>query len=407
MNYNLTVFLLLLSFSSNSQYRIAGKIIDSISQTPLAGVSIFLSNTTNGTNSKEKGDFQIDHIKQGKYDLVVSSLNYESYIIPIQITQNIDSVVIKLKPTSNILKEVTVEPYDKNGWEKWGENFKTCFIGAKQLSTNCKLLNPEVVKFKYNEKSNKLRAFANEKLVFENKNLGYKITYLLSKFEIDFSNNTFSYIGYPLFEELKSAKTKEANKWIQIRNDTYKGSLRQFIRSLYFNRLNSDGFELREVRVVTNEEKSRIKELLKQIQDKANNSGGANFQIDKDSLDYYLKVNKLSDEENRVTLSKLIPRDSIVFVSNSSIDPAYKTVYFKGNVEVMYLNKKIPYEYAKFLPLNKSNENITTVISLRFNKSIVIYQNGNYFNGIDLLTEGYWAWSEKLSSMLPSDFIIK
>lgn len=407
MYYKLTVFLLLLSFSSDSQYRIAGKIIDSISQTPLAGVSIFLSNTTNGTISKEKGDFQVDHIKQGKYDLVVSSLNYESYIIPIQINQNIDGAVIKLKPTSNILKEVIVEPYDKNGWDKWGENFKSCFIGSKQLSTNCKLLNPEVVKFKYNEKSNKLKAFANEKLIFENKNLGYKITYLLSKFEIDFSANTFFFNGYPLFDELKSAKPKEAKKWVQMRNETYKGSLRQFIRSLYFNQLNSDGFEIREVRIVTTEEKNRIRELLKQDHDKLNSSAGINFQDNKDSLDYYLKVSKLSEEDNKVTLSKLIQRDSMVFNSNSPIDLASKTVYFKGNLEVLYLKKKIPYEYAKSLPIYRSNENITTDISLRFNKSIAIYPNGNYFNGIDLLTEGYWAWSEKLSTMLPGDFAPK
>ena len=101
--------------------------------------------------------------------------NYEDYIISISINQRNDPFLIKLKPTANILKEVVVESYDPKGWSKWGDQFRLNFTGAPILSNQCKLLNPEVVKFKFNAKTNKLRVFANERLIFENRNLGYKI----------------------------------------------------------------------------------------------------------------------------------------------------------------------------------------------------------------------------------------
>jgi len=406
MNCKLTALLILISFISNAQYHIEGKVIDSVSQKPLTNINIFLSHTTNGTNSNEKGEFQLGNLKQGKYELVVSSLNYEEMIIPISVNQNSAPFLIKLKPTANILKEVVVEPFDKNGWVEWGEQFKSYFIGSTQLAKYCKLLNPEVIKFRFNSKTNKLRAFTNEMLVFENRSLGYRIRYVLSKFEIDFNYHTFSFKGYPLLEELKTTNIKEANKWNQLRNETYNGSIRHFMRSLYFNQLENEGFELREVRMISDEEKNRVHELSKAIQKKVDADGGDKFQLEKDSLEYYNKVNSLPLEENSLLLNGVVPRDRIVF-SSGSIDSTYKTLYFEGSLQVMYKNKKIPYEYAKTLPLYRSSEYIKTDISLRNNKPISIYENGNYYNGLDLLTDGYWAWSEKVATLISNDFVFK
>ncbi len=405
MKINLTILFLLVAFFTNAQYKIEGKVIDSVSQKPLSDINIFLSHTTNGTSSNNKGEFQLSNLKQEKYELVVSSLNYEETIIPISVINNTEPFLIKLKPTANILKEVVVEPYDKNGWDEWGEQFKSYFIGSTQLAKYCKLLNPEVIKFRFNSKTNKLHAFTNKMLVFENKRLGYRIRYVLSKFEIDFTYHTFSFKGYPLFEELKPNNSKEANRWNQLRNETYKGSIRHFIRSLYYDNLEKDGFEITQVRMITDEEKNRVHELAKAIQKKVDADGGEKFQIEKDSLEYYNKVNSLPLEENRLLLNNVVPRDRIIF-SSGLIDSTYKNLYFEGSLQVLYKNKKIPYEYAKTLPLYRSSEYIKTDISLRNNKPISIYQNGNYYNGLDLLTDGYWAWSEKLANLMPSNYMI-
>lgn len=392
MKFKLTSLFLFLFLITNAQFKIVGKVIDNETKKTLEGVSIFLSHTTNGTSSNSKGEFQLDHLKPGKYELVATSLSYEDKVVTIQIGPVNDPVIIYLNPTANQLNEVVVESYDENGWERWGDSFKSYFIGAPDLAQNCIFKNPEVLKFKFGANSNKLKAFTNEKLIFENYQLGYRIIYLLSKFEIDFNSNTFSFKGYPLFEQLKSNKPKQVAEWNKARIDTYKGSIRHFMRSLYNNQLSKDGFEVRNVVTVSREEAYRVKEVLKKLRS----------NTDKDSLDYYTKVRNLAFDENRVTLNKLLPRDSIVF---SASDPNAKTLYFHDYLQVINLNKKIQNEFAKTLPVYRAGEFIRTDIYLRTNSPIFIYPNGDFYNGLELLTDGYWAWSEKVSTMLPSDFV--
>jgi hypothetical protein len=407
MKFLLTNILLFVVFNTNAQYHIDGKVIDSVTQKALIGVNVFLSHTTIGLNSNEKGEFQLNNLKQGKYELVVSSLNYEDYIIPISINPINVPFLIKMKPTANILQEVVVESYDPKGWEKWGDQFLVNFMGSPVLANHCKLLNPEVVKFKFNEKTKRLRVFSNEKLIFENKNLGYKIHYLLTKFELDFNTKSFAFKGYPLFEELKTNKPKEAKKWTQLRDETFKGSIRHFIRSLYADELEKNGFEMRKVLTVNNLEKKRATELFNLLQDKFSKGDSAIYKIDKDSLDYYFKASNLNYSENKVTLSKLITSNDITYLSNNTSDSLANSVYFEGIMQVMYLNKKMPYEYIRQTASFTAVDNIRTDIYLRPNKIIYIYQNGSYFSGLDLFTDGYWSWSEKVATMIPSDYVIQ
>ncbi|WP_026769132.1 carboxypeptidase-like regulatory domain-containing protein [Asinibacterium sp. OR53] len=398
----LTALLLVLSIAAIAQYSIHGKVVDDKTKKPLEGVSVFLANTTAGTVTNDKGEFQLKYTKPGKCELVVTSLNYENYVEWVQMNQTADPLIVNLKPTVNILKEVVVEPYDQNGWEKWGSSFESYFIGTPQLSKKCILKNPEVVKFRYNSNTNKLRAFSDDKLIFENKDLGYSIIYLLTRFEIDFNTNTFSYGGYPLFKELKPRNAREAVRWNQLRSNVYKGSLRNFVRSLYFNQLTKDGFEVREVKWISDGEKHRVKNVLKQVHD--NEGIASSLKTNTDSMDYYVKVKRLADNENKLMLDHVVPRDSII-VTNTN-DPNSKTLYFSDYLQVVFLNKRVPLGFAKTLPAYRSNEFIRSEINLRFNNPVFIYPNGNYYNGLDLIIEGYWVWSEKVSTMLPSDYTV-
>lgn len=399
----LAALLLLLSIDSIAQYRLEGKVLDDKTQKPLDGVSVFLSNTTIGAITNNKGEFQLNNLKPGKYELVVTSLNYEDYIEPVQTNQITDLLIVHLKPSVNILKEVVVESYDQDGWEKWGNIFTAYLIGSASLSKNCILKNPEVVKFKYSKNANKLRAFSNEKLILENRDLGYRILYVLSQFEFHFNSSTLSYEGHPLFEELKPGNSKEAARWNQMRSNTYKGSLRHFIKSLYFNQLEKDGFEVKKEKWITQEEKRRVKSLLKQLHEEDKKGRAGSLKANKDSMDYYISVKRLNDNEGKVLLDHLVSRDSIL-VSNAN-DPHSKTLYFNDYLQVIFLNKKPPYEFAKTIPWYKNARFIKSEINLRFNHPVVIYPNGNYYNGLDLFIDGYWVWSEKISTMLPSDYM--
>ncbi|OIR14231.1 hypothetical protein GALL_46930 [mine drainage metagenome] len=372
--------------------------MDSISKQPLAGINVFLSNTSIGAISDEKGEFIIQQIPQGKFELIASSLNYETHVSIIQSAGKALSLTIQMKPSANILQEVVVESYDRNGWAKWGDYFKNNFIGAPSLSKDCKLLNPDILHFKLNSKTNTVRAFAHEKLIFENRALGYRISYLLIKFEFDITNNSFKYVGYPLFENLVPLNLDEQKKWESARTATYHGSLMHFMRSLYSNQLLEEGFEVKAMKKITGEERTRVKKLFKKMDEPARTL------LNKDSLEYYNKVSKLSFTDDTVILSKLLPRDSIVFPVDESIEPGAVFFEFDDILHITYLHKKEPAAYTRLLLKRPDRDFISSDLSLPNKKGVSVFRNGNYFYGENIFTDGFWAWSEKLATMLPSDY---
>ena len=399
----------LVQYSSISQSKLTGKIIDTLTKQPIAGASIFLSHTSIGTVSDERGEFLIQHIPQGKFEIIVSSLNYQPYITTIQPAQESAILSIQMSPSSNILKEVIVESYDKDGWTKWGDYFKANFIGTSSIAANCTLINHHAVRFKFINKANTVRAFAHEKLIFENRALGYNIKYLLSKFEFDISAKTFKFLGYPLFEKMVPKNSAEQKKWESARLSTYKGSLMHFMRSLFSNQLTEEGFEVRVMKKVTDEEKNRVRELYKRMEKTSKSNGGnskekGELNLNKDSLEYFVKVMKLSSDDDKVILDKLIPRDNLIFPVDSSVEPNAVFFEFSDYLHITYLHKKEPYEYTKFLLKKPDKDYISSDITLTFQKGVPIYKNGNYSYGENIFVYGYWAWSEKLSTILPIDY---
>src|SRR5258708_30884811 len=88
-------FILLLSLSANSQKLVKGLVTDGSDQ-PIPGASIFLSNTSIGTSSNAQGRCQLN-IPAGKFDLIISSIGYETFSKTIIATELQDSITVKLK----------------------------------------------------------------------------------------------------------------------------------------------------------------------------------------------------------------------------------------------------------------------------------------------------------------------
>ncbi|OYZ52178.1 MAG: hypothetical protein B7Y15_03290, partial [Bacteroidetes bacterium 24-39-8] len=217
------------------------------------------------------------------------------------------------------------------------------------------------------------------------------------------NDNQFKFTGYPLFKEMTSTYADQLEKWKATRLDTYKGSLIYFIRSLFANQLQTDGYEIYPLIKVDDFEKKRVKQLYKNYQEELKNKGQTNILL-KDSLDYYSKVAKLSGEENRVILDKQVNRDEILFKVDTSISKDAYFFEFDNSLHVSYVFKKEPYEYTKFMNKRPYKDNISSDISLPFNKGVTIFKNGSYYFGENIFLEGYWAWSEKLSTMLPFNY---
>jgi len=383
-----------------AQSGIKGMVLDSITKQPLSGINLFLSHTSIGTNTDQTGHFFLEKIPQGKFELVISSLNYETRTISINSGHLPENLQILLKPSAHELQEVIVEPYDQDGWEKWGKYFNAHFIGSSSLSEDCKLLNPDVVKFRYSRKNNLVRAFANEKLQFENKKLGYRIQYLLTKFEFNFSERSFYYSGYPQFEEMQAKNPEETKRWERKRLEAYQGSIMHFMRSIYQDRLKEEGFQIQQIIKLDYAEEQRAKALFRAYSKAIKNK--EYIQIEKDSIEYYKKASRKKTYENAVVLDQLLSKDDLVAPIDTSIDVTAQFLGFTGWLRITYLHKKDPLEYARISL--KPIELVFTDINLPNKIGISIYPNGTYFYGFNMFTEGYWSWWEKLSTHLPTNY---
>ena len=120
LKHLLIIGFLSIALSINAQKVLRGKLVASDSKKPVAAASVFLSNTSIGTVSSEDGSFIINSFPEGRYDLVVSILGYETKTIPLNSSTIPGFLEIILTPKVKELDEVIVEPYEKNGWEKWG-----------------------------------------------------------------------------------------------------------------------------------------------------------------------------------------------------------------------------------------------------------------------------------------------
>lgn len=388
-----------------AQHTLKGKVLAADTRQPIHLANVFLSNTSIGTVTNAEGLFTLEHFPPGRYDVVVSCIGYESYVTTIQYAQLPLTIEINLKPRINILEEVIVEPYEKNGWEKYGQFFLDNFIGTSALAKDCKLMNPKTVRFRFNKKENILRAFADEPIVLENRALGYTLKYDLKTFEYNYGTRIFYFQGYPLFEEMETGRKRLQQRWEDNRADAYYGSLMHFMRSLFRNKLLPEGFEVRKLIKISEEEKKRVRTVFnKRAYTNFNGRIVVNDSIlgegNMDTAAYYRKVMSQPEKMN-VLIDKLLPGDSIAF----AIDSFTAGLFFDDHLQVIYLYKQVPDEYLQANRLSvQAKSAVVSEIFLPRKKTIAVLANGSYYEGIDMISSGYWGWWEKLATMLPYDY---
>lgn len=236
--------------------------------------------------------------------------------------------------------------------------------------------------------------------MFENKALGYRIQYLLTKFEYHLEERSFFYSGYPQFQEMLPKNNDEKKRWAKKRQEAYQGSIMHFMRALYNNQLEQEGFEIHQMLKVDYAEYKRASSLFKAYSKAIKNKEPIN--ISKDSLEYYKKASKLGANEYSVQLDQLITKDDIVAPIDTSIDATAQFLGFTGWLKISFQHKRDPIEYARITL--KRIDHIASDINLPNKIGLSIYPNGTYFYGYNLFIEGYWSWWEKLSTHLPTDY---
>ncbi len=244
---NKQVFLLLILLFVNLQsqtkqlHTISGIVISKETGDPLSYVNVFLDATTLGTTTNNYGEYEISRVPTGSYRIIASMIGYERKDRNIQLT-NKDTIKInfQLATYSYKLDEINVTTKRDYNWIDDASLFKKQFLGTSENSSECKIVNLEVLEFTKTQNI-KLKAEASEPIEVVNKALGYKVFFDLKEFVLR-NNKEFNYYGNIRFVELIPKSSEQKNEWIENREKAFNGSFRHFLISLYKNKLSENGF---------------------------------------------------------------------------------------------------------------------------------------------------------------------
>ncbi len=343
---------LLLSVNLSAQVTITGKVVDSSSQEPLYGASVFCQNTTSGTTTNKEGQFSLQ-LKSGGYELIISFTGYQTKEMRINGNETA-ALQVQLSKEEKSMQEVIIRTSNEvmDGWDKYGKFFLQNFVGNTPNAAQCTLQNPEAVHFYYYKKSDKLKVLATDPIVIVNKALGYNLRYQLDSFMYYYKTQVSSYRGYCFFSEMEGTFSQQ-KAWSENRKKAYAGSKLQFMRSFYDSTLKDDGFDI-----------------------------------------------ALLDSSND---RKFIPVQNPYDTAYSSIDDSTHEVevYFPRKLSVTYHKKP----EAEYLQQFKLPSNVGVEISyIDLLDGIVIRENGYFYDQKDWVNQGYWSW-KNLADLLPYDYI--
>jgi hypothetical protein len=343
--------LCVISFFSHAQFVVSGTILDSSSKEPLPSASVFCQNTTLGTYTNKQGEFSLS-LKSGGYDLIITYTGYHTQTIRVSENNKLEILMIK---EDKSMSEVIIKTSNEvtNGWEKYGDFFVKNFIGATPNAAKTVLLNPEVLKFYYYKRSNKLKVLATDAVQIANNALGYNLRYQLDSFVYYYNTNINSYRGFCLYTEMEGNDSLKS-VWSKARSKAYYGSKLQFMRSYYDSSLVEEG-----------------------------------WQVD------------MLDENNDQKFSKVTdPYDTLYF---GALDSTRQIeIWYPRKISVTYTRKKPEPEYLKQFGLPK---NVGTQISyIDFKDGIAVKENGYYYDQKDLINQGYWTW-KNVADLLPYDYV--
>ncbi|HET6255185.1 MAG TPA: carboxypeptidase-like regulatory domain-containing protein [Puia sp.] len=363
--------------AQSSVSTLSGSVKDSTTGKPIPGVSVFLNSTSKGTVTHDDGSFVLSGIPPGRYQLIVSAIGYATLVTGISTRYLPPSLKITLHTEASELAAVTVEPYLKNGWKKWGKLFWDNFIGTTENASSCTIKNKDALRFRYYLKSRKLTVNAVEPLVIVNKALGYNLEYRLESFTYDFESNIISFYGYPLFREMPADDSVRQQKWNDMRMHAYLGSIMHFMRSLYQGRLQQDGFIVEHLIQVPNIEKQRVKTIYIPNVTKTDS-------IPIDTLHHYWEVMRQPDS----FVQKTKTYDDLTTVNSDQT----RSFFFIGDFTVIYGNGRLGIAYTE------------SALELMYPAPIEIEVNGGYFPPQVLLSKGNWARTEKIANLVPQDY---
>jgi len=385
LRFRFSLLFLFLSFIGRSQFTVTGLVLDSSSREPLVSASVFCQNTTSGAYTNKQGEFSLS-LKSGGYDLIISYTGYQTQTIRVNEASKLEVLLIKEdKSMSEVIIKSSNEVTD--GWTKYGDFFIKNFIGATPNAAQCTLLNPEVLKFFYYKRSNKLKVLATDALQISNKALGYDMRYQLDSFVYYYTTDINLYKGYCLYTEMHGDDSLK-KLWTTARAKAYTGSKLHFMRSYYDSTLLEDGW------IIDMLDEKRYRKFSK-VKDVYETSYYNLITYTRDSIAYTRDSTGIDSANNIIYRT-----DSVIHqVMTGQVDVE---IYYPRKISITYIKKRPEPEYLKKMGLPKNVPYPISYIDIK--NGIGIMENGYYYEQKDWVNQGYWSW-KNLADQLPYDYL--
>lgn len=350
-------------------FSISGSVDDE-SGRPLNDVNIFLDGTTIGVSSDIDGNYKLEGIPPGYYDLVFSHVGYQYAVYHIS-EYNGGARIQNHQMEIDLgqLEEVEVISNrinrNENSWLTYYRIFREELLGQSKNATNCTIENPEVLNFTYDNESNTLSAYSQHPLQIRNDALGYRISYFLESFKKQ--DDDLRFRGKIRFRNLEPLNGREQKEWKRNRKKGYQGSFNHFKRALLNNDLRKEGFRIYNIKNLQNFELDKADELKE--------SDIIIFKGDHYELDFknYLVVEYRKEKESMAFLNK-----------SESVPILYGHLINKNGV------------------LLKNPGNQLSILRL-LKRSVRLDLTGEVIDRFGMTTYGYWSW-ERTADLVPINY---
>lgn len=344
------------TLQAQNNYIISGKIYDE-KGVALKAATVFLNESKKVIATDDGGQFKFLDLKVGTFQLTVKMLGYHPTSQNIIIKDKSINVHITLVVKPIILREVIIG--NDNNWNKNYEIFKDQFLGASANTKMCVITNPKIISFTTNKQER--IAEADEFLIIDNKELGYRIHYLLKNFHHNINTYRTSYDGDMNFEEMKGTE-KQEQQWYINRVKAYKGSFMHFLRPVYTNSALNEGFIARQIYRIRQGNLSPLSPDPRQI-------------------DFDTVVTQVDTSIKSMKFNSLY----VIY------DPSEATKLLSGIVKTG--NKQdLRYKMA----------NTGTIVNLNLTEAI-IDRKGSYADYRTFLLQGYWG-RKRIGNQLPFEY---
>lgn len=341
------ILFVIISVKISAQTQISGIVTDSLNN-PIPYASVYLSKTTYGVLTDNKGAYSLAISGNGIYEMIVSSLGYKPYSQFISAEGTMLKTNIRLSISPIRLDEVSVSSKNKTSLADL-TLFTKLFLGETPNAEDCKILNSQDLRLFTDSRTKSLNGFSLKPLIIENRALGYSIVYDLTDFTYNPETGFLRFKGDHYFQPL-TGSIRESKLWKRNRLSAFYGSRMDLFRSIFSDSLYNENFRLFECRI---------------------DSSTNEFTIIKPILESDLKVAK---------------------------DKNFMAISYKNPILINYIDNHP--ELATGLTGYQSGKVISTIT---FSDFINIYPNG-YFDNPYSITWGGEMAIERVADMLPYDY---